>query len=892
MWRVELLGNLQITRGEKTITRFESRKVGALVARIALSPERLHPREELAALLWPEADRPVGLERLRHVLSSLLRQTGGTGDADPLLIVDRQAVRINREAVTCDAVEFERLAGRRQYEQARALYTGDLLPGYYDDWIQDERERLRAVFDSLPEPSVSQGGSAGESFPAEVLTPSLPASMRPAPPRIQLPGYLTTFFGRKEERETLLGLLTERRLITLFGPVGCGKTRFAVEIARAAAESFDRVVFVALAECLTPEHIPDRIRAALRLPAVGASVLEQVAVALEGIRVLFVLDNLEHLIPLGASEVIATLLERMPDVCCLATSQRLLDIPGEQAFPCGPLPVPSEEAVDTSLSDSIALFVDRARAARPDFAVTERNREEVIALCRLLEGIPLALELAASRIRVHTLTEMCQQVADEERRFALTAGQTARKDVRHASLYAAVAGSWRLLTPAQQDFLAALSVLRGRWTTPMAAIVCEESEARTRLEELTNRSLVQAESGDDPEMRFRLLETIRAFASRYLPESRRRTLHRRYSSLVMATLLDPAAVERIPADDLPMLEAALENAITDGAAVEALELCVAFDDLWLRSGSGKDALALVRDAVALPGGPHELRSAALEVGAYLATVAMELTLAAELAEEAWGYAGDDLMARAAARLAQGRAAHVRRDPTTQIRLLLEEAVACARQAGQARIEASALSLLGLAASREEDFDTADCHLREAQRLMEAYGHRQRANHILYNRAVVATERGERELARERYTQCLRTARETTDSNLEALVYNNIGSLDARQQRWEDARQTLQEAVRRSHALGNAYNLAFALWNLPEPLAYLGEGDRAARLQAFAERYWLDRGGSLDEDERQYGQRIREAAKDSLGAISDAAFAQLRAEGERMTLAQAVRLALV
>jgi predicted ATPase len=890
MWRVELLGNLQITRGEKTITRFESRKVGALVARIALSPERLHPREELAALLWPEADRPVGLERLRHVLSSLLRQTGGAGDADPLLIADRQAVRINREAVTCDAVEFERLAGRQQYEPARGLYTGDLLPGYYDDWIQDERERLRAVFDSLPESPAPPNVPALEHRPVEVPTP-LPVPARPALPRIQLPGYLTMFFGRREERETLLALLVERRLITLFGPVGCGKTRFAVETARAASEFFDRVVFVPLAECPAPEHIPDRIRAALQLPAVGASVLEQIAVALDGVRVLFILDNLEHLIPLGASEVVAAVLERMPEVRCLATSQRLLDIPGEQAFPCGPLPVPAEGSSDTALPDSIALFVDRARAARPDFAVSERNRGEVITLCRLLEGIPLALELAASRIRVHTLAEMCQQVADEERRFALTAGQTARKDVRHASLYAAVAGSWRLLTPGQQDFLAALSVLRGRWTATMAATVCEESEARTRLEELTNRSLVQAESGDAPEMGFRLLETIRAFAARHLPEPRRYALHRRYSALVMATLEDPAAVERVPTDDLPMLEAALENAIADGAAEEALRLCIAFDDLWLRTGRGGAALPLVRRAVALPNAPPEQRSAALEVGSYLATISMELTLATELAEEAWECAGDNLAARAVARLAQGRAAHVRRDPTAQIRRLLEEAVIGARQTGQARIEASALSLLGLAANRDAEFDTADCCLREAQRLMEAQGHRQRASHILYNRAVVTTERGEMELAQERYEQCLYTARETADTNLEALVYNNLGSLYARQERWDDSRQTLREAIHRSHALGNAYNLAFALWNLPESLAYLGEGEQAARLQAFAERYWLDRGGSLDEDERQYSQRIRDAAKDALGGISDAAFAQLRAEGERMTLAQAVRLAL-
>jgi predicted ATPase len=895
MWRVELLGNLRITRGEKTVTRFESRKVGALLARLALAPERAHPREELAALLWPDADRTLGLERLRHVLSSLLRQTGtpGAGDADPLLVADRQMVRLNREAVTCDVVEFERRAGRRQYAQARALYTGDLLPGYYDDWIQDERERLRALFDSLPETPSADGAPIADV--SEVSSVPYPVSEpRTAAPRAALPGYLTAFFGREAEREQLLSLLAERRLITLFGPPGCGKTRFAVETARAAVSRFDRMVFVPLVECMTPEHIPDRIRAALQLPAVGSSVIEQVACALDGIPSLFLLDNLEHLIPLGASDVVAALLERMPDLRCLTTSQRLLDIPGEQAFPCGPLPVPTEAeglAGETVPPASIALFVDRARAARPDFTVTPRNREEVVRLCRLLEGIPLALELAASRIRVHTLAEMCQQVADEESRFTLTAGQAARKDVRHASLSAAVAGSWRLLTPGQQEFLAALSVLRGRWTASLAAAVCEEPEARARLEELTDRSLVQAESDEGPERRFRLLETIRAFAARHLPEPRRRTLHRRYAAVVRNLLQDPAAVERIPADELPSLEAVLENAIADGEAEEALSLCVAFDDLWLRTGRGAEALTLVRRAVSLPGGEPERQAAALEVGAYLATIAMELAQATELAERAWECAGDNLAARAAARLAQGRAAHVRRDATARIRELLEEAVAYARQTGQARIEASALSLLGLAANREQDFAAAERYTAEAQSLMEARGHRQRANHVLYNRAVVAADRGEMTLARERYERCLVAARETGDANLEALIYNNLGSLNARQERWEDARRELREAIRLSHALGNAYNLAYALWNLPETLAFLGDGRRAVLLQAFAERFWLERGGSLDEEERKYSERIRLWTKDSLGDEAEDAFERLRDEGRRLTLAQAVRLAL-
>lgn len=146
-WRVHLLGDARLVNGERAITRFESRKVVALLARVALEPDRLHAREELAAILWPDADRRTGLERLRHILSSLQRQLslpGGATTDNPLMQIDRHGIRLHREVVSSDVADFEARVRQRRYAEAQGLYTGDLLPGYYDDWIQDERERLRA----------------------------------------------------------------------------------------------------------------------------------------------------------------------------------------------------------------------------------------------------------------------------------------------------------------------------------------------------------------------------------------------------------------------------------------------------------------------------------------------------------------------------------------------------------------------------------------------------------------------------------------------------------------------------------------------------------------------------------------------------------------------------
>ena len=240
-WRITLLGEVRVTYGALEVTHFESSRVVALLARLALSPERVHPREELIELLWPDIELEVGRHRLRQALSSLRKTLEPPGTEAPLFITDRHALRLNPQAFACDVQELERALRQKRWAEARVLHKGELLPGFYDDWILTKRERLEALCDEIP------------------------ANTEPPAPAPLLPSYLTTFFGRDTEKATLTTLLRESRLVTLTGPGGIGKTRFSVEVVCALAREFERCAFVALAECFDPGGLTERVRGVLGL---------------------------------------------------------------------------------------------------------------------------------------------------------------------------------------------------------------------------------------------------------------------------------------------------------------------------------------------------------------------------------------------------------------------------------------------------------------------------------------------------------------------------------------------------------------------------------------------------------------------------------------------------
>lgn len=307
------------------------------------------------------------------------------------------------------------------------------------------------------------------------------------------------------------------RLVTLSGPAGSGKTRLAVEAARRAAAYFTGgIFFVPLASLRDADQLFEVIAGVLGLssPAPAVSVREQVIATLrDRPPTLLLLDNFEQIVDKGAS-LVRALLENAPCLFFVITSRQLLQIEGERHVPVSPLPTPAHPGTPERLSEfaSVQLFVDRARSARRDFQLSARNAAAVALLCARLEGIPLALELAAAWAQTLTPAQMLDRL---DKRFDLLISRRRDTPDRHATLRAAIEWSYQLLPPDLRIFFAQLSVFRGGWTLEAAEAITGEANALAFLAELKERSLLVTEetTGAAAAMRFRMLETLRDFAA-------------------------------------------------------------------------------------------------------------------------------------------------------------------------------------------------------------------------------------------------------------------------------------------------------------------------------------------------------------------------------------------
>lgn len=508
IWRLSLLGGFRLERSGDVVTRLRTQKTVALLAWLALSPQREHGREELIERFWPDTELELGRASLRVALNAL-RKVLESPPTPPgsVLVATRTHISLQPGSLTTDVAAFEAALRRKDSTEAQRLYTGPLLPGFYEDWILAEQERLHALREGVTEPPLAP-------------PPTLPTAPSPVG---SLPLTLTRFFGREQDAAQLLARLQDptSRVVTLTGPGGTGKTRLAIETARQLSLP-GGVWFVPLAEIRDAERLPESLRDALGLPRRATPApLEAVAEALGGHPALLVLDNLEQLQE-GAALVLAPLLAQLPHVHLLITSRIRLGIPGEQVVAVKPLPLPepSPTLEQVAQNAAVALFVDRARAALPEFGLTARNADRIAALCRRLEGVPLALELAASWAGQLTPAQM------QERFDAALEVESRRPDreARHASVRAALRWTWNLLPPDLQQVFATLSVFRGGFTPEAAAAVSGAPAALFALNHLREHSLLTVDlSGDTA--RFTLLESVREFAAECLADSET-ALHR------------------------------------------------------------------------------------------------------------------------------------------------------------------------------------------------------------------------------------------------------------------------------------------------------------------------------------------------------------------------------
>ncbi len=501
---VRLLGGIGVVffDGREEISRFRTRKAAWLLASLALRPGQALTREALIERLWPDLDEAAGRDNLSTALSQLKRQLGPA-----IFLADHTTIRLDPALVSTDIQKFERLVARRTHTsltEALALF-GEPLPGIYDDWAADEQNRLSALAD--------QSRALLERLPApEVSSPLSPALSEPAE---TLPRMRSSSVGRDALLSSLQAQLPESRLWTLLGPGGVGKTHLSLALARQSS-AFECIVFVGLAEIPSPLFLMPALRRALKLPPPapgGLTPLDEIVGQLSQAPTLLLLDNLEHLIPPEPSEkgqgaglegLVGCLLDRCPRLTILTTSRQPLGLDGERLWPVPPL-VPEA---------ALELFVARARAARPDFTLHAGNSDALVRLCTLLEGLPLAIELAAGWARLLSPESLAERVEKEAHRLE---GRRRDTPERQQSLQATLFWSWRLLTEAQKAALARLAAFRGGFTPELAGKVLLQGEADTLelLASLEERSLLVAQ----PERgRLRFLEPLRAFALDRLAE--------------------------------------------------------------------------------------------------------------------------------------------------------------------------------------------------------------------------------------------------------------------------------------------------------------------------------------------------------------------------------------
>jgi len=334
-------------------------------------------------------------------------------------------------------------------------------------------------------------------------------------------GY-TDFVGRQDELAGIAALLAESRLVTIVGPGGVGKTRVALVAAAQAAASYpDGPWIVQLSHLRDPLLLPNTVASVLGLPEQDArSALDAVLEYLRDRRLLLILDTCEHVLDACAALAQAVLRDA-PDVTVLATSRQPLDMPGEHTFPIGPLPVPENDWLpvsDTSLvgGDAVELFALRAAAAVPDFAITPTNAPDVIRLCRRLDGIPLAIELAAVQLRAMPLTELLDRLSH---RFTVLTGGRPGALPRHQTLRTAIEWSHELCSDAERRLWARLSVFAGVFSLVAAQEVCaevslERPDVVDALVGLVDKSVVLMEGE-----RYRMLDTLREFGAERLAAS-------------------------------------------------------------------------------------------------------------------------------------------------------------------------------------------------------------------------------------------------------------------------------------------------------------------------------------------------------------------------------------
>ena len=723
-----------------------------------------------------------------------------------------------------------------------------------------------------------------------------------------LPAQLSTFVGRDRELAAVRALVESSRLVTITGPGGIGKTRLALQVAAALLDgSGDGVWLVELAPVAGPELVARTVAAVLGVrEEPGRPVLDTLADAVGDRSLLVVLDNAEHV--LGAAAKLADAMVRSCSrASLLVTSREPLGISGEHVFRVPPLAVPPAGLAapgPLAAFESVQLFAERAAMRRQGFVVDEANAAVVASVCVRLDGIPLALELAAARLGSLSVPEISSRL---DHRFQLLTGGSRTALPRHQTLRALIDWSYDLLTPGEQILLSRLSVFAGGWTLEAAEAVTSQGDAGEwlvldRLAALVDKSLVQADETRGS-TRYRLLETVRDYAAERLARrpgaelDQSRAAHRDYYLSLVETAdthlrgPDEAAwLDRLEAE-FDNIRAALAYSLADpGSAEPGLRLAAGLHRFCNMRGHGGEILEALTVLLDRPDArsPTRARARALTVGCHLLDYFGGDPAPPSMASEALRIARELLDdAIAADALAQLCWLSFEHGDLPAALAQIDDAVGLARAAADPRLIAYIVGRRAVFESEAGDLDAAFADNQEALTLSRAAGDNYRLAITLANLGFDEQAAGEFGAARAHLQEASTLADNHRYQNLSAGLRQNLGVVDLMAADPRSARRHFLDSLDTARITGVTSYVPGALLGLALAAGAGGAPAIAATLHGAADEHYEQAGRGFEAIEA--GLRERDQAR-LRAALGDAAFEAAYARGRTLSQADAITIA--
>ena len=812
---VRLLGKFEVSHNGKPIA-ITSRPAQSLFAYLILNAGTAHRREKLAGLLWPDSLEETARDNLRHALWRV-RKALESGASTRFLRTDDIAIQFDASSdYWLDAAALEQVnenASADELTKVLSEYPGELMPGFYDDWVILEREHLCSIFEhhmarllallqeekrwldvmdwaerwiklgqkpetayrALMSAHAAKGDMSkvaatyercGKSLREFGMEPSeqtraLYESLRAGKDRdgdetidpaaakkktslkTNLPVPITSFIGREKEVEEVVKLLGRNRLVTLSGSGGVGKTRLAIQIANKLAGKFNAGVWwVDLVGLNDPSLVPKTVAQVLDVHEVpNQPILETLIEHLQTKQTLLVLDNCEHLIS-ACAQLVDRLLAGCKNLKILTTSREALDILGETIWPVPSLSLPDTQEILTLKTlkqfESINLFVDRASSVHPKFELSEQNLVSVVQICQRLSGMPLAIELAAARVKMISVEEIERRLDDQ---FNLLTSGSRTALPRHQTLRATIDWSYELLTEPERILFRRLAVFAGGFKLEAAEAICGQEELKQNeildlLGRLVDKSLVIVDRASVEEgTRFRLLETIRQYAHEKLKTEEGFRLHDRHLGFFVELVEEAEphlelAEQGIWLDrlegEIDNMRAAIDWALDSGQITFALRMIAGLRRFWLIRNHDYEGFERMTTILSRPDAqqPTSARLKALNAYFFMLWPHGRLIDAQSLIEEALelGVKLKDDWNTAFALLWAGVSATERADyPRAQS--YLEKSLEGWRKMGAKGYHAIALNFLGELGIFQNDFERAEFQFLSAEpRLKEAKDH--------------------------------------------------------------------------------------------------------------------------------------------------------------------------